>query len=48
MLSIGLFIASLSLCPEKNTICATPDGGNVIMTVTTEDDAECGGERAVL
>ena len=30
-------------CPAKDTRCAAPDGSNVIKTVTTEDDAECGG-----
>ena len=30
-------------CPAKDTKCAAPDGSNVIMRMSTEDDAECGG-----
>ena len=31
-------------CPAKDTKCAAPDGSNVIMRMSTEDDADCGGE----
>ena len=31
-------------CPAKNTRCVADDASNVIMNVTTRDDAECGGE----
>ena len=30
-------------CPAKDTKCAAPDGSNVIMRMSTEDDADCGG-----
>ena len=37
-------LATSSLpCPAKDTRCAASDGSNVMKTVTTEDDAECGG-----
>ena len=34
----------MSLCPTKDTLCAASDESNVIMTVTTNDDADCGGK----
>ena len=39
----SLLTTTTLTCPAKNTRCVADDGSNVIMNVTTSDDAECGG-----
>ena len=39
------FITAQFACPQKNTKCAKSDNSNVISTVTTEDDSECGSKE---
>ena len=39
----SLLTTTTLTCPAKNTRCVADDDSNVIMNVTTRDDAECGG-----
>ena len=39
----SLLTTTTLTCPAKNTRCVKDDGSNVILNVTTSDDAECGG-----
>ena len=39
----SLLTTTTLTCPAKNTRCVADNGSNVIMNVTTSDDAECGG-----
>ena len=37
-----------STCPMRDLSCVASDGSNVITTITTSDDAECGGKVIII